>query len=173
MKFIVNLSFVMTKKLLKEGKVFDVCILPAEETLKEIISGFMFENTGFETKPVIAMSRVFGKDTLDEAWDDLNSFISMCENDYLLEFNMPNDACATMSYQDFLVFSSVKGLLTEEVISKLKLSEHIEEENEVVFCPFIDLKYLTQFARVTKTWSKDVKDVKDARELLKMSEFFK
>lgn len=173
MKFIVKLSYQLTKELSDTGNMVGVCILPASESLKDVISEFMFDNTGFQTKSVIGISKIFGEDSLDMVWDDLASFMPFKEGDFLLEFDMPNDTCATMAYSDFLTFSSKSELLPEEVINKLSMDGHTDDDNEVLFCPFIDLKYLTGFSLVSRDWEQNKQNINKTTEITLSSYFEK
>lgn len=171
MKILVKMDEATVRDFVESKKIYGICVLPMKEEMREIISEFLFENTGYETKPIIGISKVFGNDGLEDVWDDLNSFIPMNFGDFILEFDMPKDSCATMPYQDFLAFSSAKDILPNEVVNKLILEEHSNEENEVAFCPFISTKYCTSFVRVKEDFDQGSENIKSFNEL-KLSKFF-
>lgn len=173
MKFVINLNVEQTIKLVESKKLYDVYVLPIEDNLKDIVSEFMLDNTGYGDKAVIGISRVFGNEGLVEMWDDLNSFIPMSVGDYLLEFNMPDDACVTMTYNKFLEFNSNKNLVSKEVLDSLNLDSHTDSENEILFCPYIDFKYCKCFMTVGEDWESESTDIKDSKELQKIKLFKK
>ena len=49
-------------ELVTTGKLSDVCIIPINDSLKNMIRQYLEQNTGFDLKPVMALGRVQGQE---------------------------------------------------------------------------------------------------------------
>lgn len=155
MKIIAKLSMKQVEELVTKGKLSDVCVIPINKTLQGLIRQYLEENTGFDFKPVMALGRVQGQEGLSEVWYKLDSLISLEEGDIVVEFDMPDDMVATISYEEFLAMNNKREYLPDEVSDSLCLEEHSADENEFAFLPCLMFKYCTGYQQVGPNWESE------------------
>lgn len=158
MRVIVKLTLEETKQLLKDKRLSNICVINISDGFRGIVKSFLETNTGYNDSFVMGIGNVMGKDKLEDIWDDLDNLIPMRTNEFILEFNMPDDACCSMSYNKFLSLAKVSDEHREEVLSFLKMSDH-SDDCEVIFCPLVDIKYLESFSVVKDNWDEDRKNI--------------
>lgn len=172
MRFITVLSLNKTSELVEKGKLTDGCIIPMSEELKETLRNYLVENTGFETKPVMGLTRILGKDELKETWDDLSSLLPLKSGDFVLEFEIPNDMVAMMSYEDFMMIQSGKSSMDDgDIMDKLSIEDHVDEENEVAFTSVLMYDHCTAYHYLNDDWEQEDCDLKPPSDLKKTNFF--
>lgn len=171
MKILTKLNIEQVKKLLKDKKLTDVCIIPIKEELRLLLSKHLEDNTGLETKSVMGISRVFGEEGLDDCCDNISSLIGLKSKDFILEFTMPDDMVLTISYEDLIMLNNSCDLNSKKILSKVKIESHVSDYNEFAFLSLIDMKYCTGFKVITPEWSYKDLDIKKPEDLNNLSFF--
>lgn len=154
MKFITKLNLSKTRELVEKGKLSDNCIIPISDGVRNLLEEYLEENTGFSTKPVIGVTKVLGNTDLVDVWEDLCVLIPPMVGDFILEFDMPDDMIATISYEEFLTMKSKSALTADDLFEKLSLQEHQDDaDNEVAITPLIAFKFCTGYYKVKDNWT--------------------
>lgn len=166
MKVVVILNANQVKKFIEGDNISDVLVIDVNDNLKENLSTFIEDNTGFSTKPVIGVSSIYGDVNVLDDWTQLYSFLNLKNSDFLLEFDIPKDLIATVYFTDLISMNSDESLLYEELCSKLSLNSHCGKEDiELSIVPLLSKQYCKRFVYVNDDWDIEDKDVKDIDEL--------
>lgn len=166
MKVVVLLDANQVKKFIEKDNISDILIMDLNENLKESLSTFIEDNTGFTTKPVIGVSSIYGDVNILEDWTQLYSFLNLKNSDFLLEFEIPKDLIVTVYFKDLVSMNSDENLIYEEICSKLSLNRHCGKEDiELSIVPMLSKKYCKRFVYINDDWDIENKDVRDIDEL--------
>ena len=172
MKLLINLTCDQVLNLIHNKRLSEVAIVPINSRLMQLLQEYVEENTGYDTPPVIGVTKVLGEEGLEGTWDSLSTIIPFKKNDFVLEFSMPNDLCTTIPYSDFLKFNYESSFLPEKVLCRLKNEEHCGDENEIAICPLILLKHCTRFTIIKENWDKKSVNFEDSSQLMEKSNLF-
>lgn len=171
MKILTKLNIEQVKKLLKEQRLTDACIIPLNNELRLLLSKHLEDNTGLDTNPVMGISRVFGEEGLDNCCNNISSLIGLKSRDFILEFNIPDDMVLTISYEDLIMLNSLTNFDSKKVLSKVRIESHASDDNEFAFSSLIDMKYCTGFKVITPEWNYKDLDIKKPEDLNNLSFF--
>lgn len=172
MKLITKLSAEQVLTLIDEGSISNVFIITVTEEIKSSIKEFLSINTGFEDLPIMGISKIEGATNLEEGWDTLTSLIDVKTNDFLLEFDMPNDMLATISYNRFLELLYNNPNRIADNLTFESHSNGDDDDNEFAFASMVLFKYCTGYKLIGENWESEDCELNDPKELLKESKVF-
>lgn len=153
--FIIKLSMEQTKRLVNDGNISDIVILPMNPNFKDIVKEYLEDNTGFSKQPVVGLSRVLGEEGLEDTWDDLSNFISIKSGDVIIEFELPDDLIALVSHADFMQLNKTENLFSSELYNYFKIEEEVNDDNVIGVCPVLEKRFCKYFTVVTDNWQQD------------------
>lgn len=177
MNFITKLDYKKTEELVKNNRLSGVYIIPLKEEIVNSLKDYLEENTGFNTSPVMGLTKVLGSSELKDVWDDLSSIVPLKEGDFVLQFNMPSDMVATMSLDDLIELTQDNNPLdTDDLLSRVGIDDFNNDrvgvdDNEVAFASILKLDFCTAYFRVEGDWDKS-ECVIESPNKLKTSTFF-